>query len=177
MLSDIAGIAGVIAGVKPATIIGYSDEVARLVPVIGLSYISADNKFGMRQMSVARTDELANDLMLSFRELWDNPRAANDSVHRKIGKILGYPDTSTDYFIERGRTLDEPMEEWLPSIEPDEFIGSPTSHFNQLILSPRSYADIARISQKEKVRKGIFGLLRRQSRRKDASKMPQMYVS
>lgn len=136
MRSEIMDIIGVVIGIKPSAVLSYSAQLTSQIRDLGLNYHKLTDLAGNDGLTISRSELLAKKLVESFQELWSRDRNDRSAVHRDIGKMLGYPETSTDYFIKRSATLDGPLESQLPAIIPHEFESGAGHEFCQLIFSP-----------------------------------------
>lgn len=59
--------------------------------------------------------------------------------HKIIGRLLGYPESATDYFLRRFDTIGAPDE--LPMIIPDWIDGTVDEQLHSFILSPEHYQE------------------------------------
>lgn len=137
---DLEGVVGVLAGIKPSTIV--NSEIGGLVAGygvkrehiegLGLSYNEPEDG----QFAISRHQELADALSYNFVEgIWNNAGDRNQA-HVQIGRLLGYPATATNYFIERLRSIDDTVDKQLPIIEPKILQGTTSEKFCNFILSP-----------------------------------------
>lgn len=131
LTSDVTDIMGVVAGVKPSTLIRESDQTVLFAREFGLAHYEVPDR---NLMTISRSEDLARALAGAFSDFWAG--ADDTATNQKIGKMLGYPETSTEYFIRRSPTIDMPIDEQLPIIEPVELANTVRQHFHQLILSP-----------------------------------------
>jgi hypothetical protein len=136
--ADIIDTVGVLADIKPASIIDYSPDLLDVLDKLGLSYCE-----------LGRCPEAIDDLTLS-----KDPRIsvelatiltdeeASDDKFRRIGTLLGYPESAIEYFIRRSTSIDkdDPDEE-LPAIIPKAFDGTVHDEFCQFILSPEHWRE------------------------------------
>lgn len=136
MRSEIMNIIGVVVGIKPSAILSYSAQLSSQIRDLGLNYHVLTDLEGNDALTISRSELLAKKLAESFQDLWSRGRNDRSAVHRDIGKMLGYPETSTDYFLKRLATLGGPLESRLPVIIPHEFESGAGREFCQLILSP-----------------------------------------
>ena len=185
--SEIMDIVGVVAGVKPSAIINHTDHLAHSLSDLNLTHHELLDISGGSSMTISRSEPLAKELAGKFQELWSPHYSNNDEIHRSIGKMLGYPKTSTDYFLERSPTVGGPFDDQLPVIRPIELENVARSHFCQLILSPdhwreelesyavpletatrelapKSYKYFEREARRNKVADGLRKLIGRQPR-------------
>lgn len=127
-------LVGVIAGIKPAALIRI-EEIAdpTLIEKVGLSYVLMDSD----HFAVSRDMQLSLQLQDDFDNQRDLEGYLTDEGHRRIGKLLGYPETATDYFIDRSSTIHTDAE--LPMVLPKSLKGTTTDYFHQFILSPNNY--------------------------------------
>ncbi|HEX8390668.1 MAG TPA: hypothetical protein VF597_04565 [Candidatus Saccharimonadales bacterium] len=138
--TETAFVVGVLSGVKPSTIIyrdrlgdvsdqGRFDDTLEKLDLSHVTYMS----FGHEINIISRHPEIADALVQAL----DIRAVDSDVAHRRIGQLLGYPETATDYFIERLSTLDTTDE--LPRVDKTDL--GELEHFSQLILSPEHYED------------------------------------
>ena len=103
-----AQIVGVFIGVKPAMegdfSAAYSDakilwRFTKVLEELKLCVIfeSAQSTTGGKTFYVARSHKKAAELQEAFRELWCKGPSAE--IHTRIGTLLGYPESSVQYFI------------------------------------------------------------------------------
>lgn len=133
--AELMDIAGVLGGVKPAALL-HGDIVDRESVVrLGLKTMGAYNG-----CFVASFDE---ELSATFVSVFNDQRTPEgeltDDAHRNIGAMLGYPETSTEYFIARAKSFDGPDQ--LPMVMPRSIRNTPTENVHQLILSPDNYKE------------------------------------
>lgn len=136
---DYADIIGVVAGIKPATVVNLDtlvgsslterDAVALLADM-GLEVQSHINTFGYRLLAVSRHSAINNLLVDS---LYIKTRTAQQTV----GRCLGYPTTATEFYIRRTLESDAGSKPPAPDIPLDPRGGN----FTQLILSPEHYEE------------------------------------
>ena len=94
-LEDVEDIAGVVAGIKPAALVGKSRALEKFLATSGYAYEDA----GRGQVTLSRSGKAAHALNVLFNELWQGGDLAQNNYD--IGKLLGYPETATDNYINR----------------------------------------------------------------------------
>jgi len=129
--SLVVDVVGVIVGIKPAAFLEEGEKQKHLIDALGLHFSSMSQGMATISWSQDRADELAS-LMLRMD--------VNDELERKIGRLLGYPPTATDYFIVRSK-----MEILPPFVEPEPGPGVPNENYLQLVLSPENYEEEVRV--------------------------------
>jgi len=129
--SLVVDVVGVIAGIKPAAFLEEGEKQKNLIKALGLCFTSMEQGMATISWSQERADELA-ELMNDMR--------ADDDLERKIGLLLGYPPTATEYFIVRSR-----MEILPPFVEPEPGPGIPNENYLQFVLSPENYEEEVRM--------------------------------
>lgn len=134
---DVMDTVGVVAGVKPAAVITWSDDTSKLITVLGLAQQRAANR---EFMAISRSEKMAQELAGLFTDWRVAPRRSPDD-ERRIGKLLGYPETATEYYLKRLPTVRKPANEQLPVIQPIKFDNTVHSDFSQFILSPEHWLD------------------------------------
>lgn len=131
--ATIIEIVGVLSDIKPVTIIEETDQrVVGLLQGLGLKWdsVTGDN------LVIASKDERS----LGEMKYWvDGPEAGSDKGHQEIGKLLGYPETATDYFIKRLPTMDLEPTEQLPMILPVSLEGTVSGLLHHFVLSPDNW--------------------------------------
>lgn len=136
---DITVIVGVLAGIKPVAMTESNDDDREvgvdLLERLGLKYSSWEDK-GLRYVSYRQ--DLADRMAELHRVVWGKNGEYPDE-NREIGRLLGYPETATEYFLRRLLTLttDSP----LPVVTPEEIDGTVSDDFCEFILSPDNYRE------------------------------------
>lgn len=134
---DMLDIVGVVAGIKPSAFLNMDGpDAEKIMTKLGLAWHQTIGG----GMAISRFDTLADALAARFEHLWDGI-GDRDTMHREIGKLLGYPATATEYFIKRSATIDNPIDEQLPMILPEELEGTVRGSFHQFVLSPEAWRD------------------------------------
>ena len=133
-LSDIVNIVGVLADIKPVTIIDdeFHDDASRqrllgLVDALGMTSHEATLLNGVKSIFISKDTQkaiLLNDL---WNELFLREISDRDDVERGIGKLLGFPETAIDFYIKRGDEYN------ITPAAPQS--GEP---FHRLVLSPEN---------------------------------------
>ncbi len=128
----VVDIVGVFAGVKPAAFIELGAKLQPLIEALGLVYVPIDNEVGV----TSRLVELAEELSVTMQSMW-KAKDDNTEDNKKIGALLGYPATATDYYIRRLPTMH--TDKALPIIDTPVGPGVPNDYYVQFILSPDYY--------------------------------------
>ena len=125
-LQDISDITGVIAGVKPASIVRKSAAIENFIADSGYAYEDVDREL----VTFSRSPKAAHILSELFHEFWRGPA---DFVQNSydIGQLLGYPKTATDYYLHR---LASDNYRTVPMIYSEEAMM--VGHTPGLVLSP-----------------------------------------
>lgn len=132
-ISDIVNIVGVEVDIKPSTIVAYKPDLLDAIDDLGLATcLFGYDPDDIDKITVSKNQELAYELAYLFRDKTDL-----EEDHRRIGELLGYPKTATDYYLERRLTLDRAFDERLPIIKP----AGVKSVFCQFNLSPERWRD------------------------------------
>lgn len=139
---EVTGVIGVFAGIKPACIVtpeslAHADvdlqSFTGIIDAMGLHTRSTDRPDGGQLLMISRHEELAEEL----NAVWYESRREEmyERCQYKMGALLGYPVTSTAYFLARMRAY-EATGEWL------EHANQPaTTAYTQLIFSPEHYEE------------------------------------
>ncbi len=132
---DITDVIGVLVGLKPVAFVGGNkqDIDSDLLRRLGLSLAQWPEK---HLVYVSKDRVLAHRLAELHKKVWGS-NALYPSENREIGKLLGYPETATEYFIKRLKTLDSgnPLSVFIPK----ETENTASAYFQNLILSPDNY--------------------------------------
>lgn len=129
-------IVGVLIDIKPACIIDFTEYDTEKMPLktfekflkkLGLEFIYEKTNLKKdfevsftHTYFISKKNEVARMLVDAERELYDHfstdePNApVIKMIHRKIGRLLGYPETATDWFLIRLEKMD------LNEIDEDE---------------------------------------------------------
>lgn len=134
---EAVDVVGVYAGVKPSAIVGDYPGLATIVERLGLTHTILHKQ---KLMVLARTQELV-DLLADTLVGQQYHEIDNDAAHRAIGKLLGYPATSTEYFLERLDYINLPPEQQKPMIRPEMLEGQALREFSHFIKSPDHWRD------------------------------------
>ena len=134
----IVEIIGVIAGVKPTAYVeaapigqteGEAIDVVSLFIDLGLHWrIMSDGL----AMVVARQEVLIDRLIEALEEEGD---MRSEAAERRIGVLLGYPPTATDYYLRRSATMG--TDHQLPMVAGDDVPFHPV--YSGFIISPEHY--------------------------------------
>lgn len=135
---DTVNVVGVLRGVKPCSLIEEANNMEDYIRKLGLACEKIDGK-GM--MTIAWNDELAKNLADEFSEYWGGILNEIQESDRRIGKLLGYPETATEYYIDRLASFEDPSREDLPMILPEEFEVTVREYFHQFVLSPDNWRE------------------------------------
>lgn len=135
---DTVDVVGVLRGIKPGSLIEDANNMEDYVRKLGLSCEKIEGK-GM--MTIAWNDELAKYLADDLSASWGEILNETPEGNRKIGKLLGYPETATEYYIDRLASFEDPSREDLPMILPEEFDGTVREYFHQFVLSPDNWRE------------------------------------
>lgn len=127
-------ICGLVSGVKPAALVKHDNQALDLMSELGLHMQSMNPGV---TLAVSRSKDLSNELANVFdaSRIKHQPGGASYG-HRLTGRMLGYPETATEYFLKRLPTIFLPLDKQLPMIKPAELEGTVRSHFHQFVLSP-----------------------------------------
>lgn len=138
---EVTTAIGVFAGIKPAGIVApgaleyagvNSQQFTNVIDAMGLHAVPAMRPGGDQLLMISRHRELAEEL----DAIWVDScfgRETDERLQRKMGALLGYPATSTEYFITRLRTH-EATGEWLEHANQPEMTA-----YTQFIFSPEHY--------------------------------------
>lgn len=134
---DVTDVIGVLVGLKPAALVGGNkqDIDTDLLGRLGLSYTQWPEK---NLVYVSRDGETVRRLAELHKKVWGK-NATYPDESREIGRLLGYPETATEYFIKRLKTLDSDSP--LPAFIPEETKDTVSSYFQNLVLSPDNYKE------------------------------------
>ena len=134
---DVSDVIGVLYGVKPAAMIGGDNTCISkdVLNNLGLQCVSSTVE---DILYISYDKEMAIRLSNLHERAWDDPMESFDE-HREIGKLLGYPDTAVEYYLERLKTLDG--DNPLPQFRPPEVEGTISRRFQRFILSPGRYQE------------------------------------
>ncbi|MDB5180895.1 MAG: hypothetical protein JWO54_657 [Candidatus Saccharibacteria bacterium] len=121
-------LVGVVAGIKSAADLEREDFDIELIDALGLAYDLYSDKY----FTVSWDKKLSQELSSLF--LQRQPKDIKESTERRIGKLLGYPETATEYYIRRMKTINTPNK--LPSVKPRSLKGTVTDLFHMFVLSP-----------------------------------------
>lgn len=136
--STVSAVAGVLGGVKPGSVTGCNPKIAEQLQYLGLYLVSFSIRGGpIDTMAISRNPEVAEELA----NICIRMDEATDDDHRKIGRLLGYPPTATDYFIERRSSREDSKRDWLPMIKPKILQGTVAGEFQLLVLSPDNWKE------------------------------------
>lgn len=129
---DVIEVIGVIAGIKPAAYINYAEgEAGNCIAQLGMWQCSV----GGAELCVSRNFALANELAVRFKNIRKGTPDQVKQTERAIGKLLGYPSTSTDYYI------DFREDGQLPIVVPAAVRDTVLMGFARLILSPEHWRE------------------------------------
>jgi hypothetical protein len=126
-------LVGVIAGLKPVAFLHTQEINPALVSAVGLNWELIE--YGM--FAASRDEHLSLELKEVFLSHRNNEGNLTDDGHRIIGKLLGYPESATDYFVDRLPTVFTPVE--LPMVKSRALEGTSTDFFHQFVLSPGNH--------------------------------------
>ena len=133
--AETSDLIGVIAGIKPVAFLSNTEVNSELIADIGIKCEPmTDGLF-----AASRDDHLNAKLKNTFLYEREEDGRMSFEGHRTIGKLLGYPESATEYFIERFDTVFS--EDELPVVIPRSTLDTPTEFFHQFILSPNNYQD------------------------------------
>lgn len=140
--AEVTTAIGVFASIKPAGIVGLEEleyagvnceQFAGAIDMMGLQSVMAAGLDGSLLLMISRHKELAEELRAMLPE--NNTNLANEQYQYKMGALLGYPVTSTEYFLKRVRTYEE-TGEW------PEYPNRPyMTAYSQLIFSPDHFEE------------------------------------
>lgn len=132
IMIDMPDITGVLANVKPSAYIYSSKEMEQFAGTMGLVYCQSTSP---EYATISRSDELANELVKTFESVCVSSKEVAEK-NRKIGKLLGYPETATAYFVERMESMQNSFSDELPYVMPEGLEGTIHREFVRLNLSP-----------------------------------------
>lgn len=137
-MNDSLTLIGVLSGVKPAGLIyhdafnddGYCDELQYRASRLGLSTVEYVTPEGLLYISMSKHIELSLALLDEVKSAHDT----SDDIHEyKIGALLGYPKTATQYYLKRLKAVDE-LDRYPRSV-----IHESNEAYVQFVLSPENY--------------------------------------
>ena len=128
-------ICGVMAGIKPAALVSCDNQSIDLIAELGLCIEGTNHRSAV---TISHSRDLARRLVEEFRSTTEE---TDGHEHRIIGKILGYPETATEYFLKRMPTVLQSTELQLPMVQPVELENKVRRHFSQLVLSPEFWRE------------------------------------
>lgn len=135
----VMDVVGVVAGVKPAALLYDGLEDLDILKNVGLYVSLIDGETPM--YAISRDLTLAEELQGLMMNQSQGESEDFAEKHARIGRLLGYPTTGTDYFVRRFQTMNS---ENLPMIRLKQSKGTVDASFQQLILSPEHYKDEVR---------------------------------
>lgn len=140
-------IIGVLVGIKPATFfyVDTPEEVTRLEPLVrslGLVYLSLDIP---GTFVVSRTKQTGAEFYKAYHQR-DKAGKFTTKAHKEIGQLLGYPKTSTEYFLKRLKSMFTDAE--LPMVFSRSTEGTVSEYFCQFVMSPEYYQNELEVYQK-----------------------------
>lgn len=132
---DITDIVGVLSGIKPAAMVEHRPQLIEVAEKFDLSvkFFKYESE-PVGGMTISRDPYLAAELAELFQNGWE----ADDRC-RRIGTLLGYPRSATDYYIRRRHTIGK--EDELPMILPESIMGTVRKEFCQFNLSPEHWRE------------------------------------
>jgi hypothetical protein len=134
-LGDTVDIVGVLADVKPASVVSYNPELLDVLWKLDLSTCPFGYEPGLvERMTVSKDQHLAEELADLFVNNYDG-----EDRNREIGTLLGYPASATEYFVKRRLTLEKDSE--LPMVIPADLTGTVRKEFCQFNLSPENWRE------------------------------------
>ena len=138
-VGNAVNVIGVFSGIKPTTVIsegGVGDSSRSIMNRMGLVFcdVNAETTVLSRYQELADTmADLCKKDALKYR--------SHDDVRtqRSVGKLLGFPETATEYFVERRKIYND-TGVLTPAIEFPGFewsgVNGGMDNFRQFILSP-----------------------------------------
>lgn len=132
---DTVDVLGVVGGVKPMALLFGRTDMQPLLHDMGLvTHLETPKRpeSGRPPTVFAAKDPQVIEEYKALAELKDA-----DETHRQLGRLLGYPETATDYFLRRSATLYTDDE--LPMIVPEWLQGTVHGQLHQFVLSPEHY--------------------------------------
>jgi hypothetical protein len=133
--SAISELVGVLAGLKPSALMRNDWINTEDIEAVGLNY----NVLGEHHFAVSRDGEISDNLSEVFETARYDDGMLSEDGHRQLGKLLGFPETSTEYFLKRTPTVFTPDE--LPMVKSRKLQGTASDFFHQFILSPDHYEE------------------------------------
>lgn len=134
-VSSLMDVVGVLADIKPAALIDRKDVPVSLLLQLGLTYETTAAVEHL--LYVSQSQAKAKRLATLHAKVFG--RKLSPHKEREIGKLLGYPKTSTGYFIKRWSTIGT-FEE-LPMIHVVDTEYTASAYYQQLILSPDNWKE------------------------------------
>jgi len=131
----VMNLVGVLTGLKPAAYLEESEGLIPALKEIGL-YCKKTRRNGGVAVSYApkHAAQLAHDI----RKTWGK-NTINEPIERRIGSLLGYPETAVDYFVVRSVVMR--LGKDVPLVMPEPGAEVPHEAFMQFILSPEHYRE------------------------------------
>lgn len=131
---NLIDIVGVISGIKSAALVEYDATQETLTKWTGLIYERSISDMAV----VSFSSDIANKL-LALHKLGRTDKSGQ--TDRAIGKLLGYPETATEYFLKRLPTVMRAVKDQLPVVIPAASLDTVQGSFQQFILSPEAWAE------------------------------------
>lgn len=131
----VMNLAGVLVGLKPAAYLEESEALIPALKEIGL-YSKKTRRNG--GVAVSYAPKYAAQLAHDIRKTWGK-KTINEPIERRIGGLLGYPETAIDYFVVRSVVMR--LGKDVPLVMPSPGAGVPHEAFIQFVLSPEHYRD------------------------------------
>jgi hypothetical protein len=135
ILMDNVDVLGVVGGVKSLALVMNRPNLLPLLSDMNLHAHTIDPKndrFHMPVVAVAKHPDVIDELVATSQ-------LSDEEEHRTVGRLLGFPETATDYFLRRFDTIGTPDE--LPMIIPDWIDGTVDEQLHSFILSPEQYQE------------------------------------
>jgi hypothetical protein len=130
--SAVMDIVGVISGLKPVTLQVRGDVDPGVLRRIGLKRVRIDRD----RFAVSWQRSLAKEFAEAFSDCTKGGMLTK-RAHRRIGALLGYPHTATEYFLRRLSTVGTKNE--LPMVKVKAAQYTVDEWFMQIVLSPDNY--------------------------------------
>ena len=131
----VMNLVGVLIGLKPSAYLEESEALIPALKEIGLHCKKTRRNGGV---AVSYVPKHAAQLAHDIRKTWGK-KTINEPVERRIGALLGYPDTAIDYFAVRSVVVR--LGKDVPLVMPKPGAGVPHEAFIQFILSPEHFEE------------------------------------
>lgn len=132
---SVMDVVGVLAGIKPVALVYDGLKDYSMLKDVGLHAVLINKEID--EYAISRDPVLAEELQ-GVLETQPDDAEGYTAKQEKVGRLLGYPATGTEYFVHRIETMDT---ENLPMIRIKEARDTVDAKFQQLILSPEHYRE------------------------------------